>query len=394
MTKFAKGKLNDFFRYYDPANPNHVAAVELLQDELEEADDSLLTDLHPWVELYRAPIERPASTTVDNSWSGIYRAAELAGAKFPELLAAQWALESGFGKYPAGKNNFWGIKGTGRNPASNCTRKETKEFIDGEWITICDWFRNFASIQQGVEYVVNRWYKDYKSYKGVNRASTRNEAARLLVKEGYATDPDYAEKLIKLMEQNAPVATAPQPPKASSDTISLPVPFFSQLDSNTDQGYRMCFSSTCAMALDFLRPGVLKTSQKDDFYLQQVERYGDTTDPFAQVNALDFFGLDAEFRQDLTVSDVEDLLSNGYPVPIGVLHHGPASRPSGGGHWLLVVGKGPDYFIVNDPFGEMDVKNGGYVQHTNGDHLKYSHKNLLPRWMVEGPGSGWGIVFN
>lgn len=393
MTKFEKGKLSDFFRFYDPSNPNHVAAVLQLQDEIMDLNGDLLTDSAAWVELYRAPIERTKPTSkVDNSWEGIQNAAQAAGAKFPELLAAQWALESGFGKYPAAKNNFWGIKGYGRNPSSFCTRKETKEFINGQWVTICDWFRNFASIQEGVSYVVNRWYKDYKSFKGVNRAGTRQEAARLLVKEGYATDPEYAEKLVRLMDQYTPAIALE--PKLSGDSVNLPVPFFSQLDSHTSQGYRMCFSSTCAMALDFLCPGVLQTSQKDDFYLKRVQQYGDTTDPYAQVNALDSFGLSAEFRKDLDIAHIKAQLLRGYPVPIGVLHKGPVSAPTGGGHWILVVGMDDKNFLVNDPFGEMDLVKGGYVQHANGDHLKYSHKNLMPRWTVEGSCSGWGILID
>jgi flagellum-specific peptidoglycan hydrolase FlgJ len=50
-------------------------------------------------------------------------------------------------------------------------------------------------------YLVDRWYKDYGRFKGVNRATSRNECARLLVKEGYATDPDYATKLIQIMDR-------------------------------------------------------------------------------------------------------------------------------------------------------------------------------------------------
>jgi flagellum-specific peptidoglycan hydrolase FlgJ len=46
---------------------------------------------------------------------------------------------------------------------------------------------------------VTKWYKDYKGYKGVNRATTADECAQLLVKEGYATDPMYATKLINIM---------------------------------------------------------------------------------------------------------------------------------------------------------------------------------------------------
>ena len=34
----------------------------------------------------------------------------LSGAAHPQLVAAQWALESGWGKTPSGKNNYFGIK--------------------------------------------------------------------------------------------------------------------------------------------------------------------------------------------------------------------------------------------------------------------------------------------
>ena len=387
MTMFPTGKLADFFRYYDPSNKQHVAAVLRLQDDLEETDPKLVCDNAAWVKLFRTPLEtQPVPEKVDNTWGGITAAGRNAGAKFPELLAAQWALESGFGKYPAGKWNYWGVKGGGRKPELHCTRKETTEYINGEWVTTCAWFKNFTSIDDGASYVVNRWYKDYEKYKGINRAATRDEAAYLLVKEGYATDPQYADKLIDLMDQYS------QAPAAQDGlNVELKVPYFAQNDSDTDEGFRMCFSSACAMALDYLCPGVLK-GHKDDFYLERVNEYGDSTDPYAQLYALESFGLDSEFRQDLVLSDIKDQLHKGYPVPIGILHEGPSSGPIGEGHWVTVVGFDEDYLIVNDPNGELDVLNGGYLNHTNGNHQHYSYQNLLPRWSVEGEGSGWGII--
>lgn len=389
---FTPGKLVDFFRFFNPSNANHVQAVQLLQQHVEEADPALMTDLAEWVEKFREPVAvvRQAEK-VDNSWEGIARAAANAGSRYPELVAAQWALESGFGKYPAGKNNYWGIKG---NVKASCTAKSTKEFIDGKWVTICGYFRNFGSIQEGVNYLVDRWYKDYsnngRSYKGVNNAPDREAAARSLVSEGYATDPAYSGKLIALMHQYSPKGAV----KAEDQIIDLPVAFFSQLDSKTDHGSRMCFSSTCAMAVDFLCPGQLETDQKDDFYLQQVLEFGDTTDAFAQIEALDLFGVKAQFRQNLGLCDIADQLKKGIPVPIGILHKGPSTSPSGFGHWILVVGMGPGYLIVNDPYGELNVADGGYLASVNGDHLKYSTKNLLPRWMVEGDSTGWGLILS
>jgi hypothetical protein len=143
---------------------------------------------------------RPTNTpqpiaSVTNTWEGVITAAKAAGAKFPQVVAAQWALESGWGKHTSGTHNYFGLKGSG-------TDHETKEFIDGKWITITAGFINFPDLQSCVSYLAQRWYKDYKTYKGVNRATSVEECCKLLVKEGYATDPAYADKLIRILREN------------------------------------------------------------------------------------------------------------------------------------------------------------------------------------------------
>ena len=51
---------------------------------------------------------------------------------------------------------------------------------------------------------------------------------------------------------------------------------FAQLDSATDEDRRMCFFSTCAMLLAFLKPGVLTGPNGDDQYLARVHQFGDS----------------------------------------------------------------------------------------------------------------------
>ena len=59
-------------------------------------------------------------------------------------------------------------------------------------------------------------------------------------------------------------------------------------DSATWQGFRMCLSSTCAMAAAFLKPGCLGgAGQPDDRYLALVERFSDTTNSQAQMAAVE-----------------------------------------------------------------------------------------------------------
>lgn len=140
-----------------------------------------------------------ASKQATTSWEGVLAAAKAAGAKFPELVAAQWALESGWGKHTSGKNNYFGLKGKG-------TSRMTTEFINGARVHVEADFLDFADLGECVQYLVSRWYKDWEGYKGVNRAAERGAAARELVKQGYATDPAYAEKLVKLMDDKGPAA--------------------------------------------------------------------------------------------------------------------------------------------------------------------------------------------
>ena len=187
----------DVVKYYKGL-PHQDAALRALEDTL---GPYFLADDQKWVKLWRAPqkaiqkpVQKPAvvSTKFDNSWNGIKACGVRAGAKFPEVVAAQWALESARGTILSGRNNFFGIKGAG-------TVKTTWEDYGNGAVIIQAAFKDFATPYDCVNHLVTQWYKDYKRFKGVNRARTREECARLLKAEGYATDPIYSQKLISLM---------------------------------------------------------------------------------------------------------------------------------------------------------------------------------------------------
>ena len=46
----------------------------------------------------------------ENSWGGVLAAAKKAGAEYPEVVAAQWALESAWGDTPVGTSTFLASK--------------------------------------------------------------------------------------------------------------------------------------------------------------------------------------------------------------------------------------------------------------------------------------------
>lgn len=177
----------------------------------------------------------------------------------------------------------------------------------------------------------------------------------------------------------------------SAKTNPLKVPYFSQRDSSTEHALRMCFSSSCAMLLETLKPGTLSGPNGDDAYLGRVLRYGDTTIAASQLKALASYGVEAQLTQSAGWGTVKAQIDKGIPVPIGILHKGPVSAPYGGGHWICAIGYTDDALVVHDPFGEIDLMSGAYVNNW-GARLRYSKKNLGPRWMVEGQGSGWAIL--
>ena len=172
----------------------------------------------------------------------------------------------------------------------------------------------------------------------------------------------------------------------------LQVPWYSQMDSaDRAQAARMCFSSSCAMLLQYLKPGTLAGPNGDDQYLKRVQQYGDTTDPTAQIRALSSFGIRAKFSKVAGFADLEQQINRGVPVPVGFLHRGPVSAPSGGGHWLIVVGYTKDHLVVHDPFGEADLVSGATLGGV-ARFARYSRRNFGPRWMVEGANTGWAVI--
>jgi hypothetical protein len=180
----------------------------------------------------------------------------------------------------------------------------------------------------------------------------------------------------------------------------LLVPWYSQLDSSTDQARRMCFSSSCAMLLEWMHPGTLKGPNGDDQYLKRVQSFGDTTSAIAQVNALKSYEVNVDFVKKADFSTIERQIDLGFPVPCGYLHRGPVNDPQGGGHWLIVVGYTKTHVIVHDPLGESDLLSGTTLARP-ARFCRYSRENFGRRWMLKqqsngryryAPGNGWAML--
>ena len=164
----------------------------------------------------------------------------------------------------------------------------------------------------------------------------------------------------------------------------IKVPYFCQLQMDDGQGWRDCFSTTAAMIAAW-KGKVPPNTTGENQYNHIRQKHGDSTIAGAQVAALAELGLTANYATNGTRAKLEELLDHGVPVGTGILHHGQASSPSGGGHWMLIVGHDVNGVIALDPYGELNVSNGTWAQQgSGGDHVHYSWKNWLPRWEVAG----------
>ena len=170
----------------------------------------------------------------------------------------------------------------------------------------------------------------------------------------------------------------------------LNVPYFPQTDNYRDAN-RTCNSSSCAMVLEYFKPGTLKGAKGDDAYVQKVFSLGDSTDHTVQTKVLDSYGIKSHFSYNLSFADLDRELAAGRPVVIGILHRGTLSSPTGG-HMVVVIGKRGEDYVVNDPYGSLNDGYTGPV--TNGKGAVYKRSDLEKRWTPDGPKSGWGRIFD
>jgi hypothetical protein len=198
----------------------------------------------------------------------------------------------------------------------------------------------------------------------------------------------------EVLSETAPWAKAFSPAPAKLNP--LPVPYFAQGD-NGPEGWRECQPTSIAMCLSYLRvrdpfgPGVID----DNNFVRLVKQYGDVTSQQSVSLALDFLGVKHRFVTNCSVEQAKREIDNGKPVAIGMLHNGPVTRPTGGGHYIVIIGYTDKGWIVHDPYGEQDLVKGGFakVGGLHGMKIVYSYKNTNPRWTVEGPNSGWAWLF-
>ena len=231
--KEAIGNVFNFFTGIQPAGAvdmsNQVQTVSnikevFLQDNTTIKNKTVVqnNEVKPQENVMGKPVKKEAvydqDLPIEERKKIIYEMAVKAGAEFPEAVVAQYQLESKAGDDVSGKNNFFGLKAL---PDQDSTAKVSPEYdADGE-SKVESQFLNFDTPQDGVDYLVKVWYKNYKGYTGVETDSKdANEVADKLQSEGYATDPNYANKLKRVLKENKSLIDKIKKGEATPEEIS------------------------------------------------------------------------------------------------------------------------------------------------------------------------------
>ncbi|HRQ05037.1 MAG TPA: flagellar assembly peptidoglycan hydrolase FlgJ [Nitrosomonas halophila] len=158
----------------------------------------------------QAPADHPAAsqphTFVSEMLPHARRVARETG--IPErFMIAQAALETGWGKHQIqhadGRPSFnlFGVK-AGKNWQGSVVETVTTEYIDGRPQKIKEAFRAYTSYEEAFRDYANL-LQTQPRYAGVLKSRSATAFAWGLQQAGYATDPNYADKLIKIIQNDA-----------------------------------------------------------------------------------------------------------------------------------------------------------------------------------------------
>ncbi|MBV7535135.1 glucosaminidase domain-containing protein [Duganella sp. sic0402] len=123
----------------------------------------------------------------------------------PALVAAHAALESGWGKQPlkngaANANNLFGIK-AGSGWQGDVAVASTTEYEHGAMLRKTERFRSYPDTASAFRDYADLLTSNPRYAAALNTGSDARAFASGLARAGYATDPNYADKLSKVAAQ-------------------------------------------------------------------------------------------------------------------------------------------------------------------------------------------------
>jgi flagellar protein FlgJ len=139
---------------------------------------------------------------VKSLWPKAKEAASLMGLD-PKILMAQAALETGWGKFMAkdtdgtSSNNLFNVK-TGNNTDFDSVKIKTTEYIADTPIKVSASFRKYSSVEESFNDYVSLIKGNERYQNALANASNPELYVNELSKAGYATDPNYGNKILSI----------------------------------------------------------------------------------------------------------------------------------------------------------------------------------------------------
>jgi flagellum-specific peptidoglycan hydrolase FlgJ len=122
----------------------------------------------------------------------------------PSVTIAQAILDSGWGRsqLAAKYRNYFGIKASGTQGTAGVVTMPTIEFYGGQAVWVNAAFRAYRSLADSVT-DHHRFLQENSRYRAILQYGANNPAAfaRGLQQAGFATDPQYADKLLNIMDR-------------------------------------------------------------------------------------------------------------------------------------------------------------------------------------------------
>lgn len=196
----------------DSTSQMNLQSEEVLEEKQTSLEDSskiaVLTNSSVTTSSYQEADDLSEIDQNQRHFLSAIKQGAMDGAKegiLPSITAAQAILESGWGSPELAKapnNNLFGIKDS-EDWHGEIVTVPTQEFLNGDYITVNAAFRKYATWNDSVVdhakfFTSTEWRKD--NYRKVVNETDYRIAAQELKNAGYATDPNYPGKLIRLIE--------------------------------------------------------------------------------------------------------------------------------------------------------------------------------------------------
>ena len=196
----------------DSTSQMNLQSEEVLEEKQTSLEDSskiaVLTNSSVTTSSYQEADDLSEIDQNQRHFLSAIKQGAMDGAKegvLPSITAAQAILESGWGSSELAKasnNNLFGIKDS-EDWHGEIVTVPTQEYLNGDYITVNAAFRKYASWNDSVVdhakfFTSTEWRKD--NYRKVVNETDYRIAAQELKNAGYATDPSYPGKLIRLIE--------------------------------------------------------------------------------------------------------------------------------------------------------------------------------------------------